>query len=150
MTLFEQINEDIKSAMKAKEKERLEALRAVKAQLLLLKTAEGASETISEEDEIKVIQKMIKQRKESGAIYQQQNRPDLGDKELLEATFLEVYLPKQFSDTELTVAIEAIITKVGALSLKDLGKVMGIASKELAGKSEGKAIADKVKLLLNK
>jgi hypothetical protein len=150
MTLFDQINEDIKSAMKAKEKERLEALRAVKAQLLLLKTAEGASDVISADDEIKVVQKMIKQRKESATIYQQQNRKDLADKELTEASFLEVYLPKQFSDLELTQAVTAIIEKIGAESIKDLGKVMGIASKELAGKADGKSISEKVKSLLSK
>jgi uncharacterized protein YqeY len=149
MSLFDQINEDIKSAMKAKEKDRLEALRAVKAQLLLLKTAEGASDTISTEDEIKVVQKMIKQRKDAAEIYKTQNRQDLADKELLEATFIEVYLPKQLTDEELTQVIGSIIAKVGATSVKEMGKVMAEAQKELAGKAEGKAIAEKVKKLLN-
>ncbi|MCF6183562.1 MAG: GatB/YqeY domain-containing protein [Bacteroidales bacterium] len=150
MALFEQINKDIISTMKAKEADKLTALRAVKSELLLLKTSVGAKDEISEEEEIKVLQKMVKQRKDSAEIYKTQNREDLFQKEMNEAKFIQAYLPKQMTDAELTGAITEMINKTGAASMKDMGKVMGIASKELAGKAEGKLIAAKVKELLSK
>ncbi|NOZ34531.1 MAG: GatB/YqeY domain-containing protein [Chlorobi bacterium] len=150
MVLFEQINADIKSAMKAGEADKLMALRAVKSELLLLKTSAGAKDEISEEEGIKVLQKMVKQRKDSAEIYKTQNRDDLYEKEIVEAEFIQAYLPKQMTETELTDAITSMIDKTGAVSMKDMGKIMGIASKELAGKAEGKLIAAKVKELLSK
>lgn len=148
MSLEEKINQDIKEAMKAKEKERLESLRAIKAAILLEKT-KGGSEEISEDNEMKILQKLVKQRKDSAQVYQNQNRNDLADKELAEAAVIEKYLPEQMSDEELTSVIQKIVDQVGAKSMADMGKVMGMASKELAGKAEGKAIADKVKAILN-
>lgn len=150
MGLFEQINEDIKSAMKAKEADKLTALRAVKSELLLLKTSAGGKDKITEQEEIKVLQKMVKQRKDSAEIYKTQNREDLYKKEMTETEYIQVYLPEQLSDEELTKIISRIIDKTGAESMKDMGKVIGTASKELAGKAEGKIIAAKVKELLNK
>ncbi len=149
MGLFEKINKDIISAMKAKESEKLTALRAVKSELLLLKTAAGGKAEISEKEEVKVLQKMVKQRKDSAEIYKSQGRDDLYKKEMKEAEYIQAYLPEQMSDAELTNAVKEIIAKVGASSMKDMGKVMGIASKELAGKAEGRLIADKVKELLS-
>ncbi len=148
MSLLENINNDIKLAMKAKQAEKLSALRAVKSELLLEKTSSGASETISEEKEIKIIQKLIKQRKDSAEIYQKENRTDLYEKEMGEIQFLEAYLPEQMSDEELRAIIQAAITETGAVSMKDMGKVMGIVNKKVAGKAEGKIIAQKVKSLL--
>ena len=150
MGLFEKINEDIKSAMKAKEADKLTALRAVKSELLLLKTSAGGKDTISEAEEIKVLQKMVKQRKDSAEIYKSQGRDDLFAKETAEAQYIQAYLPEQLSEEELTKTISAIIEKTGASGMKDMGKVMGTASKELAGKAEGKLIAAKVKELLSK
>ena len=149
MGLFEQVNADIISAMKAKEKEKLASLRAIKSQLLLIKTSAGGSDEISEEDAIKLLQRMVKQRKDAAEIYKTQGRDDLYKNEMTEVSYIQPYLPKQMSDNELTDAIKQIIEKVGASSMKDMGKVMGIASKELAGKTEGKLIAAKVKELLN-
>ena len=149
MELFEQINADIKTAMKAKEADKLGALRAIKAQLLLIKTSGGGKEEIPEEESIKMLQRMIKQRKDSAEIYKSQNRDDLFEKEMKEVSFIMPYLPKQMNENELTEVIKDIIKKVGAESMKDMGKVMGLASKELAGKTEGRLIADKVKELLN-
>ena len=147
MGLFEQINADIITAMKTKEKEKLTALRAVKAQLLLLKTS-GSSNEITEKDEITVLQKMVKQRKEAAEIYKRQGRDDLFETEMTEAKYIQAYLSEQMSDEELTKEIKAIVEKTGASSIKDMGKVMGIASGQLAGKTEGKLIAAKVKELL--
>jgi len=149
MSLEEKINQDIKEAMKAKEREKLESLRAVKSALLLEKTQKGSSDEISEDAEMKILQKLVKQRKDSAQIYKEQDRSDLAEKELFEAGIIEKYLPEQMSDDELTEKVKAIISKVGAQSMADMGKVMGMASKELAGKADGKAIADKVKALLN-
>ncbi|HKL07140.1 MAG TPA: GatB/YqeY domain-containing protein [Bacteroidales bacterium] len=148
MHLQNQIDQDIKQAMLAKEKDKLVALRAVKSALLLAKTEKSSSE-LSEEAEIKLLQKLVKQRKESAEIYQQQGRNDLAEKELSEAKIIENYLPAQMSDEELTGSIKVIIDEVGASTMADMGKVMGIANKKLAGKAQGKAIADKVKSLLN-
>lgn len=149
MSLESKINEDIKKAMLAREKEKLEALRAVKTALLVAKTEKGASETISEDAEIKILQRLVKQRKESATIFEERNRKELAQKEWFEASIIEEYLPEQMSDEELTSIIQKIVDQVGAKSMADMGKVMGIASKELAGKAEGKAIADKVKTILN-
>lgn len=149
MSLEEKINQDIKDAMRAKEKEKLESLRAIKAALLLEKTQKGASEDVSEDTELKILQKLVKQRKDTAQIYQEQNRKDLAEKELSEASIIEKYLPEQLSDQELTSQVKSIIEQLGAKSMADMGKVMGMASKQLAGKADGKAIADKVKTLLN-
>ncbi len=150
MNIFDRISEDIKSAMKSQEKERLEALRAIKSQLLLLKTSAGGKDEISEEEGIKAMQKMVKQRNDSAEIYKSQNRLDLYEKEIKEISFIEEYLPKQLNDQELTDILKAVISSVGATGIKDLGKVMGIASKELAGKADGKRISETAKnLLLN-
>ncbi|RLD63352.1 MAG: GatB/YqeY domain-containing protein [Bacteroidetes bacterium] len=148
MNLLETINNDIKLAMKARHTEKLSALRAVKSELLLEQTSSGASETISEEKGIKIIQKLIKQRKDSADIYKTENRSDLYEKEISEIEFLEAYLPEQISDEELTAIIKAAIDETGADSMKDMGKVMGIVNKKVAGKAEGKIIAQKVKSLL--
>ena len=149
MSLFDIISEDIKKAMLAKEKEKLDALRAVKTAFQLARTNAGAGGELSPEEELKIVQKLVKQRKESAEIYQQQNRQDLADKELLEASVIEQYLPAQMGEQELETALKAIIERVGAKTPADMGKVMGVASKELSGKADGKAISTKVKQLLN-
>ena len=149
MSLFVTVSEDIKKAMLAKEKEKLEALRSVKAAFLLARTNVGAGGELSSEEELKIVQKLVKQRKESAEIYQQQNRQDLADKELLEASVIEQYLPAQMSEQELETVLKAIIERIGAKTPADMGKVMGIASKELSGKADGKSISIKVKQLLN-
>jgi uncharacterized protein len=148
MTLEEKINQDIKAAMLAKDKIRLEALRAVKSAILLAKTEKGGGDALTPETELKLLQKQVKQRKESAEIYAQQNRPELAEKELAEASAIEAYLPKMLSDEELSVELKKIIDQVGAKAPSDMGKVMGIASKTLAGKADGKAISEKAKMLL--
>jgi uncharacterized protein YqeY len=147
MGLEQTINNDIKTAMLAKDKLRLETLRSIKAGILLAKTAENAVE-ITEDFEIKMLQKMTKQRKESAAIYSQQNRLELAEKELAEAEIIEQYLPKRLSEEEITVALKEIIAAVDATSAKDMGKVMGAATKQLAGKADGRLISEIVKKLL--
>ena len=144
----EKIQQDIKAAMLAKEREKLESLRAIKAAILLAKTADG-SESIADDALVKIIQKLVKQRKETAVIYKEQNRPELAEKELMEASYMEVYLPKQLSEEELTAEIKKIIAEVGATSAKEMGKVMGVASKALAGKADGRAISTIVKSLLS-
>ena len=148
MSLFDTVSEDIKKAMLAKEKEKLEAYRAVKTAFLLARTEAGASGELTPEAELKIVQKLVKQRKESAEIFQQQNRQDLAEKELLEASVIEQYLPAQMSEQELESALIAIIERVGAKLPSDMGKVMGVATKELSGKADGKAISTKVKQLL--
>lgn len=148
MNLTNQINNDLKEAMKAKDKDTLTALRAIKSQLLLAATEAGAGET-SDEAGIKMLQKLVKQRKDSAELYQSQGREDLAGPELAEAAIIEKYLPKQLSEDELKPIIQAIVDRVGATSMKDMGKVMGMASKELAGKADGKAISSVVKGLLS-
>ncbi|RLD64089.1 MAG: GatB/YqeY domain-containing protein [Bacteroidetes bacterium] len=148
MNLFEQITADIKKAMLNKDKAMLEALRAVKSALLIEKT-KGASSELTKEEEIKILQRLVKQRRESAEIYKNQNRKELYDAEVYQADAIQLYLPKQLSDEELTKEIAEIIASVGASSMKDMGKVMGIAGKKLAGRAEGKIIADKVKVLLS-
>lgn len=146
--IFEQINNDIKAAMLAREKVALEALRGVKKEFLEAKTAKGSNGILLDEQAVKIMQKMVKQRKETAQIYTNQNRPELAEKELAEAAVIERYLPQQMSDTELQAALTAIIDQVGASSPQDMGKVMGVASKQLAGKADGRAISEKVKALL--
>ena len=149
MDLFEIVNNDIKKAMLAREQARLQTLRGIKKEFLEAKTAKGSDGTLTDGAAMKILTKMVKQRKESAEIYISQSRQDLADTELLEASIIEEYLPKQLSDEELAAAINEIITQVGATSAKDMGKVMGVASKQLAGKAEGRAISAKVKELLN-
>jgi len=148
MGLENLINDDMKKAMLSKDAEKLEALRAIKAALLLEKTKEGTTGEIPESIELSLLQKLVKQRKESAAIYKTGNREDLAEKELFEAGIIEQYLPKQLSDDELIKIIKTIITQSGASSIKDMGKVMGQASKELAGKADGKRVSEIVKSLL--
>ncbi len=148
MNLFDKISEDIKAAMLAKDKIRLEALRGAKKEFLEAKTAKGSDGELTDETATKIIQKMVKQRKDSASIYTEQNRPELAEKELAEIVVLEDYLPKQMTPEELEAVLKAIIEKVGATTAKDMGKVMGAASKELAGKAEGRAISETVKKLL--
>lgn len=148
MTLFEKVNADIKSAMLARDHVRLETLRGIKKEFLEAKTAPGADGELSDDAAMKILVKMVKQRKESADIYTTQNRPELAAEELAQAAVIEEYLPKQLTDEELTAAISEIIARTGATSMKEMGKVMGVASKELAGRAEGKAISAKVKQLL--
>lgn len=150
MNLFDKVSEDIKDAMRNKDKIRLEALRGVKKEFIEAKTAKGASDELSEEVAIQILQKMVKQRRDSAEIYQSQNRPELAEKELAEVVVLEVYLPKQLSAEELDTKITEIISQVGASSPADMGKVMGVATKALAGVAAGKAISETVKRLLSK
>lgn len=147
MSMEQQIQQDIKAAMLAKEKTRLESLRAIKAAILLAKTADG-SESIADEAVVKIIQKLVKQRKETAEIYKQQNRAELAEQELAEAAAMEVYLPKQLSEEELEAELKKIIAQVGATGPQDMGKVMGTATKALAGKAEGRMISALVKKLL--
>lgn len=148
MALFEQISEDIKVAMKARDKVALETLRNVKKVFLEAKTAPGANDTLSDEDALKLMQKLVKQGKDAAQIYVGQNRQDLADEELAQVAVIERYLPKMLSGEELEAAIKQIIETVGATSMKDMGKVMGTATKQLAGKAEGRAINEMVKKLL--
>jgi uncharacterized protein YqeY len=147
MALEEKINSDIKTAMLAKDAARLDALRAVKSAILLLKTS---PEGYTDDTEIKALQKMVKQRKETAEIYVTQSRKDLADVELFQAGVIEAYLPKQMSEEEIKLEIAKIISSVGASSPADMGKVMGVASKQLAGKADGKIISIVVKELLSK
>lgn len=148
MDIFDKIGADIKAAMLARDKVRLEALRGIKKEFLEAKTAKGGDGTLSDDAAMKVLVKMVKQRKESARIYQEQNRPELAEGELAEATVIEEYLPKQLSEEELTAELKKIIEQVGATSAKEMGKVMGVASKALAGRADGRLISAKVKELL--
>ena len=150
MSLELTINADIKTAMLAKNEVALRSLRAVKAAILLAKTAEGAKAELSEDDEMKILQKLAKQRKDSITIFEEQNRADLAAKEKEELAVIEKYLPAQLSAEELKTIVAEIIAQVGASSPADLGKVMGVASKQLAGKADGRVISEKVKALLAK
>ena len=148
MNLFDQVSNDIKSAMLAKDKVRLEALRGIKKEFLEAKTAKGADGELTDDMAMKILAKMVKQRKESAQIYTEQNRPDLAEPELAEAAVIETYLPKQMTEEELTEALKAIIAQVGATTPQEMGKVMGVATKQLAGRADGRAISAKVKELL--
>lgn len=148
MNLEQKINDEIKAAMLARNPQKLEALRAIKAALLLEKTKEDAESTISEAAELKILQKLVKQRRESAEIYTNAQRDDLAQKELFEASIIETFLPQQLSAEEVTAVITRIIEQTGAASVKDMGKVMGAASKELAGKADNKMISEIVKMKL--
>lgn len=150
MSLKSQIEADIKSAMLAKDKDALRALRAIKSLILLEETKEGAGEGLSADDELKLLTKAAKQRRESADVYVSQNRPELAETELQELAIIEKYLPKQLSEEELMVKLQEIIARTGASSPAEMGKVMGVATKELAGQADGKLISAKVKELLAK
>ncbi|MDR0265568.1 MAG: GatB/YqeY domain-containing protein [Sphingobacterium sp.] len=148
MSLELQINQDIKAAMIAKDTAKLRGLRAIKAAILLAKTEKGHSEDLNQEAEIKVLQKLVKQRRESAEIYKTQNREDLYAIEVEEEKVIEAYLPKQLSKEEVEAIVKAIIVETGASSIKDMGKVMGAANQKLAGQADGKTISEVVKSLL--
>jgi uncharacterized protein YqeY len=148
MSLITQIDQDIKLAMLAKQADRLQGLRAIKSALLLAKTEKGAADELTEDAEVKVLQKLVKQRKESADIYKTQNRDDLYQVEIAEMLVIEEYLPQQMSKFEIEGYLEELINRIGATSVKDMGRVMGMASKELAGKADGKTISEVVKQLL--
>ena len=148
MSLTEKIAGDLMNAMKGKDKVALEAIRAAKTAFLLAKSERGPDAVLSSDEELRIIQKLVKQRRESAVIYKENNRPDLYEKEVAEAEVLEKYLPAKMSEAELEKALKDIMVKVGAKTPADMGKVMGVATKELAGKADGKDIAIKVKQLL--
>lgn len=150
MDLFETVSNDIKKAMIARDKVTLEALRGIKKEFLEAKTAPGANGELSDDNAMKILTKMAKQRRESARIYNEQNRPELAENELAEVSVIERYLPQQLSEAELTAELEKIIAATGASSPSDMGKVMGAATKALAGRAEGRAISAKVKELLSK
>lgn len=149
MNYFDTISEEIKKAMLARQKVRLEALRGIKKEFLEAKTAPGAGGELSDDTALKIMVKMVKQRKESARIYTENNRPELAENELAEAAVIEEFLPKQLTAEELEAELRAIIAETGAAGAKDMGKVMGVASKRLSGRAEGRAISETVKRLLN-
>jgi gatB/yqey domain protein len=149
MSLQTKVMEALKEAMKAKDTIALESLRAIKSAILLAKTEAGATEELSEADEMKLLQKLVKQRKDSAALYAQQGRNDLAEPELAQMAIIEKFLPKQLSEAEVEEAVKGFIAQVGATSPKDMGKVMGVATKALAGKTDSKLISDIVKRLLS-
>ena len=148
MALFEQVSNDIKEAMKARDKVRLETLRNIKKVFIEAKTAPGANDTLEDAAALKILAKLAKQGKESAATYVQQNRQDLADDELAQVAVIEEYLPKQLSEAEIEAVVKTIIADTGAQGMKDMGKVMGIASKQLAGKADGRVISGIVKTLV--
>ena len=148
MEMFDRISNDIKDAMKAKDKVRLETLRNINKVFLDAKTAPGANDTLTDDAAMKIMQKLVKQGKDSATLYAEQGRADLAEAELAQVAVIETYLPKQMSAEELEAALKAIIAEVGAEGPKDMGKVMGTATKKLAGLAEGRAISAKVKELL--
>ena len=147
-TLFDQVSKDIIAAMKAKDKVRLEALRNIKKVFIEAKTAPGANDTLEDADAMKILQKLAKQGHDSAELYAGQNRQDLADAELAQVEVIESYLPKPLSAEEIEAAVKEIIAQTGAQSIKEMGKVMGVASKQLAGRADGKAISEAVKRLL--
>ncbi len=149
MDLFDKISADIKAAMLAREKVRLETLRGIKKEFLEAKTAKGSDGSLSDDQAMKILAKMTKQRRETAVIYAEQGRQDLADNELAEAAVIEEYLPKALTADELRAELSAIIAETGATSAKEMGKVMGVASKRLAGRADGRAISEMVKTLLN-
>ena len=149
MSLQTKVMEALKEAMKAKDTVALESLRAIKSAILLAKTEAGAAEELSEADELKLLQKLLKQRKDSAALYTQQGRNDLAEPELAQMAVIEKFLPAQLSEAEVETALRGIINQVGATTPKDMGKVMGVATKQLAGKADGKLISEIVKRLLS-
>lgn len=148
MKVSDRIDSDIKAAMLARDKVKLEALRAIKAAIILARTDKGGSEILSEETELKILRKLISQREEAASIYKQQNRQDLYDKEVSEAGFISVYLPAMMSDQDVAAELKKMLSEIGPVSPSEFGKVMGMASKRLAGKAENKVIAAKLKELL--
>ena len=148
MELFEKVSKDIVAAMKAKDKVTLEALRNIKKVFIEAKTAPGANDTLDDAAALKILQKLAKQGHDSADLYTQQNRPDLAEAEMAQVRVIESYLPKAMSNEEIEAAVKEIIAQTGASSIKEMGKVMGVASKQLAGKADGKAISDIVKKLL--
>ena len=150
MNLFDRVSEDIKKAMLARDTQALEALRGIKKEFLEAKTAKGSDGNLSDEKAVAILAKMVKQPKESAEIYTQQNRPELAAVEMAQAEVIERYMPSRLSSEELTAKVQEIIDRVGATSPKEMGKVMGVASKELAGRADGREISAKVKELLNK
>lgn len=148
MTLFDQISEDIKAAMKARDKVRLETLRNIKKVFLEAKTAPGANDTLEDADALKILQKLAKQGRETAQTYIDNNRQDLADEELAQAKVIEEYLPKPLSEEEIEKEVKDIIAHTGAQGMKDMGKVMGMASKKMAGRADGRAISTIVKKLL--
>lgn len=148
MSIFDKVSEDIKAAMKAKDKIALETLRNIKKAFLEAKTAPGANDTLADEDAVRIIRKLAKQGKDSAAIYTEQGRQDLADGELAQVRVMEAYLPARLSDEELETSLRAIIAETGATSAKDMGRVMGVATKRLGGRAEGRTISAKVKALL--
>jgi hypothetical protein len=148
MNLQEKIMDKMKAAMKTKDKVALESLRAIKSELLLFKTKSASSEELTKDDEIKLLQKLVKQRKDSAAIYKDQGRNDLAEPELAQVEVISQFLPVQMSDEEVKKVVTEIMKTVGATSMKDMGKVMGLASAQLAGKADGKTISTAVKQLL--
>ena len=149
MTLFDQISEDIKAAMKACDRVRLDTLRNIKKVFIEAKTAPGANDTLDDADALKIIQKLAKQGRESAAIFTEKNRQELADNEMAQVAVIESYLPKQLSEEEIEAAVKDIIAQTGASSMKDMGKVMGLANKQMAGKADGRAISTVVKRLLS-
>ena len=149
MGILANLTDEIKTAMRAKDSLKLEALRAIKSAVMLEHTATGGSDTLSDEQEIKLVQKLVKQRKDSAQIFREQNRPDLAEPEEAQAQVIAQFLPEQLSEEEITAIIQSIIEKTGASGMKDMGKVMGMASKEMAGKADGKTISTVVKAQLN-
>lgn len=148
MTLFDKVSEDIKEAMKARDKVRLETLRNIKKVFLEAKTAPGANDTLEDADAFKILQKLAKQGRESARTYTDNGRQDLADAELAQAAVIEEYLPKQLGENEIEAEVRKVIADTGAQSMKDMGKVMGIVSKQLAGRADGRAISAVVKRLL--
>ncbi len=148
MTLYDQISEDIKSAMKARDKVRLETLRNIKKVFIEAKTAPGANDTLEDADALRIIQKLAKQGREAAATFAEKNRQDLADGELAQVAVIESYLPQPLSEAEIEATVKAIIAETGAAGMKDMGKVMGIANKQMAGKADGRAISSVVKRLL--
>lgn len=148
MSLFDQVSKDIVAAMKAKDKVRLEALRNIKKFFIEAKTAPGANDTLDDAVALKILAKLAKQGRDTAALYHEQNRPDLAEEEEAQAQVIEEYLPKALTPEELEAEVKAIIAQVGATSAKDMGKVMGVASKQLAGRADGRAISTLVKQLL--
>ncbi len=149
MSYSDIISEDLKQSMKNREKDKLEALRAVKTAFTLARSSKGANYVLSEDEEIKIMQKLVKQRRESADIYAEQNRQELADKELLEISFIEAYLPEQMSEADIEKYIARLISETGAMGMKDMGIIMGRATKELSGKAEGKIISGIVRKLLS-
>ncbi len=150
MSIFDQVSEDIKKAMLAKDKVALDALRGIKKEFLEAKTAPGSDGELHDDKALQIMQKLVKQRKESADMYRNANRPELAEEEMAQCAIIERYLPAMLSDEELATALQTIIAQVGAQGPQDMGKVMGVATKQLAGKAEGRAISAKVKELLQK